>query len=75
MRSLNSPDNRLTTRSHPDADETAAYNRPPASNHPLEDVLRRIEMETAVELGAGDVTGPITSKEDVSECDLYPMKR
>jgi hypothetical protein len=38
-------------------DETAAYNRPPGINHPLEDVLQREEMETAVELGAGDVTG------------------
>ena len=58
-----------------DADESAAYNRPPASNHPLEDVLRRIEMETAVELGAGDVTGPTTSKEAASEIDRSVLKR
>jgi hypothetical protein len=31
-------------------------------------------METAVELGAGDVHGTITSKEAASECDLKARK-
>lgn len=40
-----------------DADETAAYNRPPASNRLTESALKSGELNTAVELGAGDVTG------------------